>query len=83
MPAGPVGRLPLRAREGHLQPGCNSRRIKAINPPKSKEPITRSRRFSSYGLMPAAYTVLMFLVALLLGTLLYKCAGNVPYAPGR
>ncbi len=33
--------------------------------------------------MPAAYTFLMFLVTLLLGTLLYQCSGNVPYAPGQ
>ena len=36
--------------------------------------------------MPAAYTAflpfLVLLVALLIGTLLYKCTGNVPYAPG-
>lgn len=74
------------SRRTQLQPGADRRKLNAINSPPTKKPKTRSRWFSSKGLMPAAYTaflpLLMFFIALLLSVLIYKCAGNVPYAPG-
>jgi hypothetical protein len=58
-----------------------------MDTPECREPKWEGRRFSTYGLTPVIYSalfpIIVFLAALLIGTLLYHCAGNAPYNPGH